>query len=160
MDMLKARVSSKEITPITIRNYYKPIKLFCDMNDVLINWKRITRGLPVGKRSAQDRAPTLSEIHKLLDFQGDERIKPIALVMISSGIRLGAWTYLKWKHVKPLYNQNGILIAAKLVVYAGEPEQYFTFMTPEAYTALTEYMNFRTSYGEKITGDSWLIRNK
>jgi len=33
----KSRVSGKEITAGTLRNYYKPIKLFCDMNDILVN---------------------------------------------------------------------------------------------------------------------------
>ena len=159
MEMLKGRVSRKEVAAITIRNYYKPIKLFCDMNNILINWKMITRGLPVGRRSAQDRAPTLDEIHMLLEFSGDSRIKPIVLLMVSSGIRLGAWTYLKWKHIIPI-EVNNVLIAAKVIVYAGEPDQYFTFCTPEAYHALKTWMDFRSSYGELVTGESWLMRNK
>lgn len=161
----KLRVTKKEISSSTLRNLHKPIKLFCDMNDILLNWRLIKRGLPPGKRSANDRTPTIDEIHKLMEF-GDIRIKPIVLVMISSGIRLGAWHYLKWKHVTPIHNasnnnnnNNNRVIAAKLLVYAGEPEQYFTFMTSEAYVALKEWMNFRESYGEKITGESWLMRD-
>ena len=100
---------------------YKPIKLFCDMNDILLNWRLITRGMPPGKRSANDRTPTLDEIRKLLEYR-DIRIKPIVLVMVSSGIRLGAWAFLKWKHVTPLFNDQGVLLAARLIVYAGEPE--------------------------------------
>lgn len=42
----KSRVSGKEITAGTLRNYYKPIKLFCDMNDILVNWKIVNRGMP------------------------------------------------------------------------------------------------------------------
>jgi hypothetical protein len=161
MGVLKGKVSRKEMAAITIRNYYKPIKLFCDMNNILINWKMITRGLPVGRRSAQDRAPTLDEIHKLLEYAHDERVKPLVLLMVSSGIRLGAWAYLKWKHVIPiLKNDNNIVIAAKVIVYAGEPDEYFTFCTPEAYFALKDWMDFRFTYGELVTGESWLMRNK
>jgi hypothetical protein len=39
----KDRVEQKEITGATLRNYVKAIKLFCEMNDILIPWKKITR---------------------------------------------------------------------------------------------------------------------
>lgn len=42
----KERVLNGEIAASTISNYYKPIKLFCDVNDILINWKFISRGIP------------------------------------------------------------------------------------------------------------------
>ena len=66
---------------------------------------------------------------------------------------------MKWKHITPLKNENGTIIAAKLVVYPNEPEEYFTFMTPEAYNAVKEWMDFRASFGEEITGNSWILRN-
>ena len=34
----KGRVSKGEIKDSTVPNYYKPVKLFCDMNDIIINW--------------------------------------------------------------------------------------------------------------------------
>jgi len=88
----------------------------------------------------------------------DRRIKPIVLVMASSGIRGGAWDYLKWKHIIPVKRDEQI-VAAKILVYSGEPDQYYTFITPEAYYALKEWMDFRESFGEKITGDSVLMRD-
>jgi hypothetical protein len=42
---------------------------------------------------------------------------------------------LRKKHVTPIKNEKEEIIAAKLIVYAGEPEEYFTFITPEAYNA-------------------------
>ena len=38
----KVRVLNGEIAASTISNYYKPIKLFCDLNDILINWEFIS----------------------------------------------------------------------------------------------------------------------
>jgi hypothetical protein len=32
-------------------------------------------------------------------------------------------------------------------------------MTPEAYKAVKEWMDFRASFGEEITGESWILRN-
>ena len=154
----KQRVINKEITDTTINNYIKPLKTFCDMNNILINWKYIRKGVPKGRKSAIDRIPESTEIKKLL-HASDIRLKPIVYVMLSSGIRLGAWQELRWKNVTPLKDKNGNLIAAKLLVYPGDEEEYYTFMTPEAYNSLKEWMDFRTSHGENITGESWLMRD-
>jgi hypothetical protein len=40
----KERVERKEITGATVHNFVKAIKLFCEINDILIPWKKITRG--------------------------------------------------------------------------------------------------------------------
>jgi hypothetical protein len=45
----KHRVEKREIVGATLHNYVKSIKLFCEMSDIHINWKRITRGLLKGK---------------------------------------------------------------------------------------------------------------
>ena len=66
---------------------------------------------------------------------------------------------MRWKHISPLNDENGVVLTAKLIVYPNEPEQYFTFMTPEAYRATKEWMDFRASFGEEITGESWVLRN-
>ena len=62
----KERAYRKEITGSTIRNYAKAIKLFTEMNDIIISWKKITRGLPKGRKWADDRAPTIEEIKRML----------------------------------------------------------------------------------------------
>jgi len=155
----KERIKKNEISEGTLRNYLKPIKLFFEMNDIVLPWKKIVKGLPSPKQAADDRCPTKEEISKLLDFE-DRRIRVIVLVMLSSGIRVGAWNWLKWKHVTSIYDpNNGYLVAAKLQVYVRENEEYFTFITPEAYIALKDYIDFRQLHGEKITGESWLIRD-
>lgn len=61
----RKRAERKEISGGTIRNYTKSIKLFCEMADIPISWSKITRGLPRGKRYADDRIPTLEELKKL-----------------------------------------------------------------------------------------------
>ena len=97
----KERVEREEITGATLRNFVKAIKLFCEMSDVPISWKKINRGLPKIRRFADDRAPTLDEIQKISEYP-DRRIKGIVYTMVSSGIRLGAWDYLRWKHIMGL----------------------------------------------------------
>ena len=152
------RSKKGEISLSTIPNYLKAMRLFCEMNDISVSWKKISRGVPRGRQAANDRAPTREEIHRLLEYP-DRRIKPIVYAMISSGIRIGAWDFLKWKHVNPFHSENGEVVAAKLIVYAQEADEYYSFITPEAYVSLKEWMDFRASYGEKITDDSWLMRD-
>lgn len=40
------RSKKGEISVSTIPNYYRATKLFCEMNDIVLNWKKIAQGLP------------------------------------------------------------------------------------------------------------------
>ena len=134
----RERVERKEIVGATVKNFVKPLKLFCEMSDIPISWKKITRGLPKVKRYADDRAPTHEEIKKICDYP-DRRMKALIFTMSSCGIRLGAWDYLQWRHIIPIEN-DGKIIAAKIKVYAGTEDEYFSFITPEAYFELEKWI--------------------
>lgn len=67
--------------------------------------------------------------------------------------------YQKWKHVVPIQRENNQVIVSKLIVYGREKEEYYTFITSEAYDALKEWMNFRSSFRENITGETWILRD-
>jgi integrase len=141
----KQRVTNGEIVASTISNYYKAAKLFCEMNDLTINWKKISRGIPRGRHAANDRAPTLEELRKLADYP-DRRIKPIISLMVSTGIRIGAFDSMQWKHIIPIHGNDGNeVIAAKLIVYPGDTEEYCALMTSESYHALSNWMSYRAS---------------
>jgi hypothetical protein len=152
----KERVEKTEISGGTLRNFVKTIKLFCEMSEIPIHWKRITRGLPKSRKYADDRAPTTDIIRQICDYP-DRRIKGIVYTMASSGIRLGAWDYLRWKDIQPIERQ-GKVVAAKIIVYAGDVEEYFSFITAEAYLELQNWMQYRKDSGEEINGNSWIMR--
>jgi integrase len=153
----KERAERKEITAGTVKNYFQVIKLFCEMSDISLPWKRISKGLPKSRKFADDRASTIEEISKMLEYP-DRRIKAIVYTMASSGIRVGAWDYLKWKHIIPI-QKNGQVIAAKLIVYAGENDEYFTFISAEAYSELEKWKEYRIQSGESVEPKSWVMRN-
>jgi integrase len=157
LELQNSRVNSREICGATVRNYVKAIKLFCEMADLPIPWKKLTRGLPRAKNYADDRIPSIEEIRRLLEYP-DRRIKAIVCIMASSGIRLGAWDYLRWGDIRPIEGE-GKIVAAKIIVYAGESEQYFSFISQEAWQELTKWMQYRESSGETLTEDSWLMRD-
>jgi hypothetical protein len=47
--------------------------------------------------------------------------------------------------------QSNKLLAAHVVVYKGTPDQYDTFISPEAWTVYEQYSNPRIKFGENIT---------
>lgn len=153
----RLRVEQREISASTLSNYIKPIKLFCEQLEISLPWKRITRGIPRGRRYANDRVPTTEEIRRIVQYP-DRRIKPIIHTMASSGIRLGAWNYLKWGHITPI-EKDGKVVAAKIRVYADDEDEYYTFTTLEAYNELLTWINYRKDCGENIDNESWLMRN-
>jgi integrase len=137
-------VNEKEISPTTVPNYFKAIKLFCQANNLSnkVEWKIISKGIPLGLKASDDRSPTLEEIQKLLQFP-DRRIKPLVLTLVSSGIRIGAFETLKWKHITPIHDpKTNDIMAAKILVYPGDRKEYFSFITLEAYTAVKEWMDY------------------
>jgi hypothetical protein len=90
--------------------------------------------MPRERKYANDRAPKLEEIKRISDYS-DRRVRSILYTMVSSGMRLGAWDYLKLKDVRPIVRDNKI-IAAKIIIYSDEEDEYFSFITPEAFHSL------------------------
>ena len=153
----KGRVEKKEIKESTLPNFYKPIKLFCEQNDIMLNFKKIARRIPKGKNYADDRIPTIEEIKTLLEYP-DRRLKVAVLIMVSSGCRVGAFETLKCADIESI-EENGSLAGAKIKLYAGSNEKYTSFLTPEAYQSFKQYIDFRNLHGEKVTKDSPVLRD-
>lgn len=157
------RVDDGSIRPGTLETHYKVIKRFCKKNRIVLDWEMIRGGVPHGVSAADDRAPTPDEI-KSLAMDKDPRVRPIAYLMASCGMRLEAWDFLRWKHIEPKTDpENGAIIAASVIVYEGQnrgkKKQYRSFITPQAYSSLKSWMDYRTLHGETISGDSWVMRD-
>ena len=154
---LKARYEKGEIAAGTVHNCVKCVRLLLEMNDILLNWKKISRILPKVRRYALDRIPTTEEIREILDAS-DIRGKALTLVFVSSGIREGAIETLNIGDYAPI-KKDGQTVAGRLVVYGGDSEQYVAFITFEACLALEKYLEFRKEHGESITNASPLFRD-
>jgi integrase len=132
-----------------ILNYLNAIKGFYKINDIVLNVHKINKFMPERTRVNRDRAYTHEEISKLLDF-ADERMRVVILLMASSGIRLGALPSLRLRNLEDM----------KLTVYENTKEEYFTFITPECKKAIDFYLDMRSRYGEKLTDNSYLLREQ
>ena len=154
---LKKRHERAEIAAGTVHNCVKCVRLLLEMNDIVLNWKKISRILHKARRYALDRIPTPEEIREILDAS-DIRGKALTLLLVSSGIREGAIETLHVGDYMPIRN-NGQVVAGRLVVYAGHPEQYVALITFEACVALDRYLEFRKENNENITNASPLFRD-
>lgn len=142
-------LKKKGLGHAAILNYVTPILTFYEINDVILNKKKIRKFIPQYKKVKRDRAYTDKEIHKILDI-ADERMRVVIYVLASSGIRITALCSLRIRH----------LDGNKLTIYEGDNEEYITFITPECKAAIETYLEFRKRYGEKLTSDSLLIREQ
>jgi hypothetical protein len=77
---------TKEIEAGTLENLYQPIVIFCKRHKhslpttTTIDWDMLKKSLPEAKRAASDRAPTVEEIRKLVEYP-DRAIKPFRLAL-------------------------------------------------------------------------------
>jgi hypothetical protein len=49
---------------------------------------------------------------------------------------LEPWDYSRGEPIIPLKNDEGMIIPAKIILYAGENDQHYSFVTNEAYQYL------------------------
>ena len=138
-----------------IHNYVSAVIKFYTINDVLLNSGKIYRFMPDKKKSNRDRAYTHEEIHKLLDI-ADERMRTVILLLSSTGMRIGAIPDLRLRSLEKVGFDN----LYKITIYEGFNEEYVTYCIPECTTAIDNYLKMRERYGERLTGDSFLIREQ
>jgi hypothetical protein len=144
---------SEYYNPSSFPNYFKPVKKLFDMNNIVISWKRIYATYPEldNLTSRYTRGWSREEISKMLKNTSDSGVRALILIASSSGVRMGALE-LDWQDIFPVYSvdgklttesaQNGKIVCAVVVVYKGSAEEYFSFITPEAYYALMGYREY------------------
>ncbi len=123
-----------------------------DMNDVLLNKKKIAKFLGEHKRMTKDRAYTHEEIKMLADT-GDYRFRALVLFLAATGCRIGCIPSLLYRHLE----RRGDLY--KVTIYEGTKEEHYVFNTPESSLAIDQYLDYRRRALEVITPNSPLFRN-
>ncbi len=137
----------------TILARVSPIISFLDLNSIIINKKKVKKFYGEQKL-VTDQAYTHEDIIKMLSV-ANFKTKVIILIYASTGIRRSAIIDLKLKHMEKDHGNN----LYKVTVYQGTKDEYFTFCTPECAKAIDDYLLKRELAGEKITPESYLIRN-
>lgn len=133
------------------------LHFFVTLNDITLNKKKITRFIPPDESSYRNRPYTMEEVRAILDACPDERTKVIVLLMISTGMRIGAIPGLRVCDLTPIPKYD----LYKIDVYASSrKDTYPTFCTPECRKAIESYLDYRRRLGESIipTSKSPLVR--
>ena len=164
-ELLKIKIEQKIIDYIlflrelklssnTVNTRVAAIYHFYSMNDVILNKTKINKYKAEFHKVIKDRAYTHQEIHSLLGI-ADLRMKACILLMTSAGLRLGAIPAIKMKHIERIDEYN----LFKITVYDNSNDEYYTFCSPECAYFIDEYIKYRQRNGEKITSESYLIRD-
>ena len=146
---------SKNLARSTIKTPLSALELFCDTNDLMLNWKKTRRLLPPQKKKSGRKAYTTEQVRKILEFTPDLRNKAIIHFVAASGVRIGALPELQIRSVDDM--PGG---CKSIIIYEGEKEEYVTFLTPEASKVLDEYLARRQKDGEFLKPESPLFRTK
>ena len=85
--------------PNSIGGYYFPIQAFLEMNDVLLNFKKLKRLLPSKTKTAVERGWTNTEIESMLGVCKNLMQKAVIHFENGSGGRMGIFNDLKMKHI-------------------------------------------------------------
>lgn len=150
-------IKEKQTPRGTIEAMLYPLFLFYQMNDFIINTKKIKKLFPsqikkVGGQAYQTKQVakilvTLGRKHKLKAF----RNKAIIHFIAASGCRVGAIPDITLDHIRKVKNSYYVKI------YAGTNSEYVTFLTPEASQSLDRFLQKRKELGHNLTPNSKLF---
>jgi hypothetical protein len=120
---LQERIGRGEIKATTVVAMIPALRLFTDMNEIQLNWRKIGKLLPSSDLVADDEAYDRIHIQKMLQYCD----------------------------LRPIHDEKGEILAVHIRVYNGTESAYDTFATPEAWRAYCEYLQVRQKCGEPIT---------
>lgn len=153
------QVQSGKLSPNTLPNHVKPVKALLESNGVAIPWKTVYKLYPRAKPAADDRAYTREELQKMIEASPDITDKIIVQMFSAGGFRLESWNYFTWKDVVFFQNKDDSFKGAALLVYRGDPESYWTFLTPECCQTLTNYKEiWKSQIGRYPKNDEPLLK--
>ena len=144
----------RKLANSSIKSRISPIITFLELNDILVNKKKIARYYGEETKKVKDLAYTNSDIAKMLT-KSKLRTKVMVLIYSSTGIRKSAILDLKLKHITKVPEFN----LYKFTIYENSKEEYTTYCTPECASIIDEYIEHRKQAGEDITLESYLVRN-
>ena len=95
----------------------------------------------------------------MIEASPDITDKIIVQMFSAGGFRLESWNYFTWKDVVFFQNTTGSFKGAALLVYRGDPENDWTFLTPECCQTLANYREiWKSQIGRYPKNDEPLLK--
>ena len=148
-------MKEQKAAPLTIRVKLAAVKHFMVMNDAILNWPKIMKFVGSSRIMTKDRIYLKAEIQKVLE-KCDERKRVMFLLLISTGIRIGALPGIRIQDLTKLEPHS----LYRIVIYAGEHEEYIVFTTIECAKAIDAYLAYRVRSHEVLKPEAPLIREQ
>ena len=147
----------KSLSPNSLKTYIAPIRSLCEVNEMMLNWKKINRFIPRKVKLAGQSAWQTSDIQKMLAATNKNYNRALIHVLASTGARIGGVTGLKVRDLTEV--EQGCTMVK---VYSDDLNgfDYTTFLTPEATDAVNIMLEERKNNGEVVDGESYLFRNR
>lgn len=108
------------------------------MSDIELNRRKIKSFPGENRRTITDRTYTKDELSVVLQVSGI-RSRVLILLLISTGMRIGAVSGLSLKHLRK-WKDEGVY---RFTVYEKSKEEYTCFCTPEYATEIDAYLDYR-----------------
>jgi integrase len=139
-------LKKNDVAYASIEFYVAPVFTFYQLNDVVLNRKKISRHYGEYRRVAKDEAYTTEQIQQMLQ-NADQRMRMIILLLSSTAARIGSLPALTLGNLTKLPDYG----LYKIVFYDGTSSEYYNFCTREcASTGIDNYLNFRKRCGENL----------
>jgi integrase len=151
-DVMKVSYSTIHVRLATVFHFYT-------INRVHIDRKYISKFKPTNKKIRKDNAYTHEQILTMLNGVGSLRERVIILLLCSTGMR-GVLPNLSIGSLSKINLDGYPSHLYKIVVYEGEPDQYYTFCTFECANIIDQYLDYRKRFGEVLKPNSPLIREQ
>ena len=150
------REKSRGVGRGMIKGIINAVDSFLQNNDVYIETRRVKKWLPAKQKTRNHIPYTTEQLQEILDClksKSSFRLRVASHILCASGARVGFAKYLKVKHIGE-YEKYG---CKSILIYGDEVDEYYSFIHQEAVEILDQWLEYRKSQGEVITGESWVI---
>jgi|GEM_PF-611698 len=136
---------NKGLSPINIKAHFFGVKKWLISNRCRISWEFVAK--PKAGSRIRDRIPSKEELRRILG-NANLRDKAMFMTAASSGLRGGTLVRLKVKDLKPIEDLAIIEVEGGEGKKLAEGKSYFTFITPETYRIIQDYLATRQTTPE------------